>query len=159
MTDIPATASPTVDFWRSLRYFNLYRLMLAGIFVLVGGLFGSSLSLGTHNWKMFFIASLLYAMAAGFSFVLLKLQWPRFNLQLAGQVIADIVGLTLLSYASGGIQSSIGLLLLVSLAAAGLVSRGKITLFFAALASIATLLEHAGKICGGQPVVGTTTRP
>jgi two-component system sensor histidine kinase PilS (NtrC family) len=143
MTNIPAAVSPTVDFWRSLRYFNLYRLMLASIFVLLGGMFGSSLSLGTHNWKMFFIASLLYAMAAVFSFVLLKLQWPRFNLQLAGQVVVDIVGLTVLSYASGGIQSSIGLLLLVSLAAAGLVSRGKITLFFAALASIATLLEHA----------------
>ena len=77
------------------------------------------------------------------SFVLLKLQWPRFNLQLAGQIATDIVVLTMLSYASGGIQSSIGLLLLVSLAAAGLVSRGRITLFFAALASIATLLEHS----------------
>lgn len=143
MTDIRAAGFPTFDFWRSLRYFNLYRLMLAGIFVILGGMFGSSLSLGTHNWKLFFIASLLYATATAFSFVLLKLQWPRFNLQLAGQVVADIVGLTVLSYASGGIQSSIGLLLLVSLAAAGLVSRGKITLFFAALASIATLLEHA----------------
>jgi len=143
MTDIPAAGSPTVDFWRSLRYFNLYRLTLAGIFVFLGGIFGSSLSLGTHNWKIFFVASLLYAAAAALSFVLLKLQWPRFNWQLAGQVVADIAGLTVLSYASGGIQSSIGLLLLVSLAAAGLVSRGKITLFFAALASIATLLEHA----------------
>ena len=143
MTDIPAATSPTVDFWRSLRYFNLYRLALASIFVFLGGMFGTSLSLGTHNWKIFFVSSLLYAMAAGSSFVLLKLRWPRFNLQLAGQVVADIVGLTALSYASGGIQSSIGLLLLVSLAAAGLVSRGKITLFFAALASIATLLEHA----------------
>jgi two-component system sensor histidine kinase PilS (NtrC family) len=143
MTDIRAAGFPTFDFWRSLRYFNLYRLMLAGIFVILGGMFGSSLSLSTHNWKLFFIASLLYATATAFSFVLLKLQWPRFNLQLAGQVVADIVGLTVLSYASGGIQSSIGLLLLVSLAAAGLVSRGKITLFFAALASIATLLEHA----------------
>ena len=72
----------------------------------------------------------------------LRLRWPRFTWQLAGQIGADIVGLTVLSYASGGIQSSIGLLLLVSLAAAGLISRGKITLFFAALASIAALLEH-----------------
>lgn len=143
MTDIPVTSSPTVDFWRSLRYFNLYRLTLAGIFVLLAGIFRSSLSLGPHNWKTFFVASLLYAVAAAFSYVLLKLKWPRFTWQLAGQIVADIVGLTVLSHASGGIQSSIGLLLLVSLAAAGLISRGRITLFFAALASIAALLEHA----------------
>ena len=143
MTDHPAADFPTVDFWRSLRYFNYYRLTLAIIFVVVGGIFGSSLSLGPHNWRTFFAASLLYAAAAAFSLVLLRLQWPRFAWQLAGQVIIDIVGLTALSHASGGIQSSIGLLLLVSLAAAGLISRGRITLFFAALASIATLLEHA----------------
>src|SRR5674476_1553052 len=142
MTDNTAADFPTVDFWRSLRYFNLYRLMLAGIFVFLAEIFSSSLSLGPHNWKTFFVSSLLYAVATAASFVLLKLQWPRFTLQLAGQVVADIVGLTVLAYASGGIQSSIGLLLLVSLAAAGLISRGRTTLFFAALASIAMLLEH-----------------
>jgi len=142
MTDNPAADIPTVDFWRSLRYFNLYRLTLAGIFVFLAETFGSSLSLGSHNWKLFFVSSLIYAAATAFSFVLLKLQWPRFTWQLAGQIAADIVGLTVLSYASGGIQSSIGLLLLVSLAAAGLISRGRTTLFFAALASIAMLLEH-----------------
>jgi two-component system sensor histidine kinase PilS (NtrC family) len=143
MTDNTAENFPTVDFWRSLRYFNLYRLALAGIFVFLAEIFSSSLSLGPHNWKTFFVSSLLYAVATAASFVLLKLKWPRFALQLAGQVVADIVGLTVLAYASGGIQSSIGLLLLVSLAAAGLISRGKITLFFASLASIAALLEHA----------------
>lgn len=142
-TDHSTADFPTVDFWRSLRYFNFYRLTLAIIFVLLGGIFGSSLSLGPHNWRTFFVASLLYAAATAFSLVLLRLQWPRFTWQLAGQIIVDIIGLTALSHASGGIQSSIGLLLLVSLAAAGLISRGKITLFFAALASIATLLEHA----------------
>lgn len=143
MTDHPAADSYTADFWRSLRYFNLYRLTLAGIFVFLSAVLGSALLLGPQHWKTFFVASLLYAAATAVSLVLLRLHWPRFTLQLAGQVIADIIGLTVLSYASGGIQSSIGLLLLVSLAAAGLISRGRITLFFAALASIATLLEHA----------------
>ena len=143
MTDRPTADITTVDFWRSLRYFNLYRLTLASIFVFVGGVFGSALSLGPNNWRTFFVASVLYAVATALSLVLLRLQWPRFTWQLAGQVITDIVGLTVLSHASGGIQSNIGLLLLVSLASAGLISRGRITLFFAALASIATLLEHA----------------
>src|SRR5574340_135140 len=143
MTDKLIADFPTVDFWRSLRYFNLYRLALASLFVFLAGTFGPSLSLGERNWTVFFTASLIYAAVVIFSFVPLKLRWPRFAWQLAGQVGGDIAGLSVLSYASGGIQSSIGLLLLVSLAAAGLISRGKITLFFAALASIAALLEHS----------------
>ncbi|HYR05402.1 MAG TPA: PAS domain-containing protein, partial [Gallionella sp.] len=132
-----------VDFWRSLRYFNWYRLALASLFVFLAGVFSTSLSLGEHDRVMFFTASEIYAAVVMLSFVPLQLHWPRFTLQLAVQVGGDIVGLSVLSYASGGIQSNIGLLLMVSLAAAGLISRGKITLFFAALASIAALLEHS----------------
>ena len=143
MTEKLVADFPTVDFWRSLRYFNLYRLVLASLFVFLAGIFGPSLSLGERNWTVFFVASLVYAAVAMLSFVPLRLRWPRFTWQLAGQVGGDIAVLSVISHASGGIQSSIGLLLLVSLAAAGMISRGKITLFFAASASIAALLEHS----------------
>ena len=132
-----------IDFWRSLYYFNLYRLALTSLFVVLSGVFGTQLSLGARSWSVFFVASCIYTAAVLISFLTLYLRWPRFTWQLAGQVSGDIVGLSVLSYASGGVQSNIGLLLMVSLAAAGLISRGKITLFFAALASIAALLEHS----------------
>lgn len=143
MNDKPAAEFPRADFWRSLNYFNLYRLTLASFLVLLAGVFGPWLSLGTRNWKIFFATSLVYAAAVVLSFVLLRLRWPRFVVQLALLVCGDIAALSVISHASGGIQSNIGLLLLVSLAAAGMISRGKITLFFAALASIAALLEHS----------------
>ncbi|MBI5627230.1 MAG: PAS domain-containing protein [Nitrosomonadales bacterium] len=133
----------TVDYWRSLRYFNWYRLTLAGLFMLLAGVFGTSLSLGARNWTAFFVVSAIYAVVVILSFIPLRLRWPRFNWQLAALIVSDIAVLSVLSHASGGIQSNIGLLLMVSLAAAGLTSRGKITLFFAALASIAALLEHS----------------
>ncbi len=142
MTDKPVADFPPVDFWRSLRYFNLYRLTLAGILVILAGTFGPSLSQGTSHLLLFFGTSMVYLLVVLLSFVPLQLQWPRFTWQLAVQIGGDIVGLTVLSYASGGIKSNVGLLLLVSLAAGGLISRGKITLFFAAMASIAALLEH-----------------
>jgi len=146
MADKLITVFPTVDFWRSLRYFNLYRMLLVSFFVFIAGTFGTSLSLGARNWTIFFVSSVIYAGVVMVSFITLRLRWPRFVLQLAGQVAGDIVGLSVLSYASGGIQSSIGMLLLISLAAAGMISRGKITLFFAALASIAALLEHSYEV-------------
>jgi two-component system sensor histidine kinase PilS (NtrC family) len=154
MADQTAADFPPVDFWRSLRYFNLYRLTLASLFVFLAGAFGSALSLSERNWTIFFVGSLVYAAVVALSFVPLRLGWPRFAWQLAIQIGGDIAGLTVLSYASGGIQSSIGLLMLVSLAAAGLISRGKITLFFAALASIAALLEHSYAVLYDDAVPG-----
>lgn len=143
ITDKVIAEFSPADLWRPLLYFNLYRLTLASLFVLLSGVFGSSLSLGAHRLMLFFGSSVVYLAVVVVSFVLLRLRWPRFSWQLAGQMGGDIAGLTVLSYASGGIQSNIGLLLLVSLAAAGMISRGRITLFFAALASIAALLEHS----------------
>jgi len=143
MTDKSAAEFPPANYWRSLSYFNLYRLALASLFVFLAWAFGSSLSLGARNWTIFFAASLIYMAAVVLSYALLRLRWPRFVVQLAAQIGTDIVVLSVISHASGGIQSNIGLLLLVSLAAAGMISRGRITLFFAALASIAALLEHS----------------
>jgi two-component system sensor histidine kinase PilS (NtrC family) len=73
--------------------------------------------------------------------------WRRnFHLQLGVQVSADILFIVVLMFASGGISSGLGLLLLSGLAAAGLISRGRLTLFYAALASIAVLLEHTVQV-------------
>ncbi|MDO8414330.1 MAG: histidine kinase dimerization/phospho-acceptor domain-containing protein [Gallionellaceae bacterium] len=129
--------------WRSVYIFNFYRLLLGSLFVFLAGTFGDALSFGSRNLPLFFYTSLVYVALALVSFVAIKFRWPRFNWQLAFQVGTDIVCVTVLSHASGGIQSSMGVLLLVSLAAAGMISRGRITLFFAALATIAMLLQHS----------------
>src|SRR3989304_5029660 len=117
MTDKLVDTLPPADFWRSLRYFNLYRLILASIFMFLASRFGTGLSLVVRNESLFSAASVVYAAIVLLSFITIRLRWPRFNLQLAWQVGGDIAGLTVLSYASGELQSSLGLLLLMSMAA------------------------------------------
>ncbi len=131
------------DFWRSLYYFNLYRLTLAGFILFIALVFDAESMFGTVKGQLFLMTGGLYAAAVLLSFFSLGLRWVSFAGQLAIQVCTDVVALTVLAHASGGIQSSVGLLLMVSLAVAGIVSRGKITLFFSALASLAALLEHS----------------
>jgi two-component system sensor histidine kinase PilS (NtrC family) len=130
------------DFWRSLNYFNLYRLALVSFIVFIALVFNTERLLGEEKGHLFQMTALFYAVIVLLSFVPLRLRWLQFPTQLAVQVCSDIVALTVLAHASGGVQSSVGLLLMVSMAVAGIISRGKITLFFAALASIAALLEH-----------------
>ncbi|MBK7491717.1 MAG: hypothetical protein IPI17_06690 [Nitrosomonas sp.] len=74
--------------------------------------------------------------------LLIRLRFPGFNRQLAIQVISDIAFFSLMLYASGGLQSGLGVLLLVSLAGAGLISRGRLALFFASIATISLLLQE-----------------
>jgi two-component system sensor histidine kinase PilS (NtrC family) len=129
--------------WRSIYYFNLYRLILSSLLVFLFGSFGSALALIAHSLRLFYDTSVVYVILAVTFQLAIRLRKPKFSVQLAVQVSADIICVTLLMYAGGGIQSGLGILLLMSLAATGLISRGRITLFFAALASIAILLEHS----------------
>lgn len=129
--------------WRSIYLFNFYRLALGILFVFLVSTFGNDLTFGSRDLPLFFRTSIIYIVLALASLLAVRLRWPRFDMQLAFQVGTDIVCVTVMSHASGGIQSGMGVLLLVSLTAAGLISRGKITLFFAAVASIAILLQHS----------------
>ncbi len=133
------------SYWRSLHFFNIYRMAIA-LVLFIGALYGQSTShLGSYDRSLFMQVSsgyLLFGVAcAGF----IRTRW-QFNAQLAAQVVVDIGFIVVLIYASNGISSGLGLLLLTTLAGAGLISRGRLTLFYAALASIAVLLEHSYEV-------------
>jgi len=126
--------------WRPFHYFNLYRLVLASL-VLLAALLPAGWIAALHlaDSPLFVLAAGLYLslVAAG---LLASLHWQhRFNMQLSLQVLIDIIAISLLVYASGGVGSGVGTLLLVSLATASLVGRGRLVLFYAALATLATL--------------------
>jgi two-component system sensor histidine kinase PilS (NtrC family) len=132
-------------YWRSLFYFNVYRLIVATLLLVTAVVFSESL-FGSRSLNLYFYASAAYILSTVVFFVTATSRRPDFNLQIALQVGADVLFITLLTYTSGGVSSGLGLLLLASLAAAGIISRGRLTLFFASIASIAVLLEHTYEV-------------
>jgi two-component system sensor histidine kinase PilS (NtrC family) len=133
------------SYWRSLHFFNFYRLVIA--LVLLGGVLLSRnlLQLGSHDRTLFIQVTVIYLLFGLVCAAATRTRW-YFNSQIAIQVMADIGFVTILIYASRGITSGLGLLLLTTLAGAGLISRGRLALFYAALASIAVLLEQAYEV-------------
>ena len=131
------------SFWVSLRLFNVYRMLLAAVFLAAVMIFGDSLNFGSHNLAQFKYVSGVYLLLAVAFQVLLEKNRGYFNIQLSMHVLADIVATVMLMNASDGFRSGLGVMLLISLAAAALVSRGALMLFYAALASIAILLEQS----------------
>ncbi len=133
-------------YWLSLRYFNLFRLVVSGTFAVAYALFGAVHTFGAYHPTLFFTTSIGYLLFALLLIVPIDVHWPRFNLLLSVQVTADVVFVTLLMHASGGIQSGLGLLLIGPLVATGMVSRGRLAMFHAAVASISLLLEQTYQV-------------
>jgi two-component system sensor histidine kinase PilS (NtrC family) len=130
------------SYWRSLFYFNVYRLIVATLLLVTAVVFSDSV-FGSRNIQLYLYSSAAYIVFTLLFFITITSRRPDFNLQIAVHEAVDVLFITLFTYASGGVSSGLGLLLLASLAAAGIISRGRLTLFFASLASIAVLTEHA----------------
>lgn len=130
------------SFWISLRYFNLYRIAVTTLFLAVTLLYGDNLKLGAHSLELFRYVCGTYLLLGVVFQVVLRRQHEHFNLQLSLHVFTDIVAITLLMYASGGIRSGLGVMLLISLIGAAILAPRRLTFLYAALGTIALLLEQ-----------------
>jgi len=130
------------SFWTSLRYFNIYRIAVAALFLGITLFYGDALNLGSYRLNFFRVVCVAYLAAALVFHSLLRNLRDLFNLQLSAHLSLDIVAITLLMYASGGIHSGLGVMLLIALTGAALVAPRTLALLYAALAAIALLLEQ-----------------
>ena len=129
-------------YWRALYYFNLYRLVLSVALTSIA-LSGAKIAkLGERNPELFAWACLSFAAMAVFNMITITRGTPAFRQQAYFQFTADAVLITLLAHASGGIGSGLSLLLMVSVAGAGVVLSGRMTVFFAALCTTFAFSEH-----------------
>jgi two-component system sensor histidine kinase PilS (NtrC family) len=137
-----ADSALTESYWRSLQYFSVYRLVAGAVFLIAFLLSGGGANLASQNPALFLWVDSAYLVVA-FAFLLTfrRANWA-FNLQLSVQVACDVAFLTVLMYASGGAKSGIAFMLVVVVAGAALVGQGRLTLFFAALATLAVLIEQ-----------------
>ncbi|HSJ99403.1 MAG TPA: histidine kinase dimerization/phospho-acceptor domain-containing protein, partial [Myxococcota bacterium] len=151
---VPAKARSRISFvveadettWRTLSVFCSYRMVLA-LFVAAAFVFlNRFFNLGVLAPKIVVPTLIVYALAAAALFVPARVREPSLTIQVTVGVFVDIVAVVLLMYASGGVRSGLGVILLVSLAAAGLITRGHLAYFHAATASLAVLLEQSFQI-------------
>ena len=146
----PATSGYYASHWRSLDYFNLYRLILAAALVYTSLLFGDSDLFRPGASERFQGFAYAYLVIAALFVLGIRARWPGFQIQLTAHIIADIILVTLLMTTSERLAGGLGLLLVISIASGGLVGSGRLTLLYAAMASIAVLLQHGFSILGGS---------
>jgi two-component system sensor histidine kinase PilS (NtrC family) len=147
----PASQGYYASHWRSLDYFNLYRLTLAVALAFSGLLFGESDLFREGAGERFQGFAYAYLVIAALFVLGIRARWPMFQIQLTAHITADIIFVMLLMSTSERLADGMGLLLVISIASGGLVGSGRLTLLYAAMASIAVLLQHGFNILRGSP--------
>ncbi len=133
---------PAQQAWLLVKVYLIYRIILACLFVfLYYGRLGFSLT-SIDNHLLFAFSSHSYFILTVISGICVIWRLTSYAAQAQLLIFTDIVILTLLMHACGGVNSGIGTLLAVSIAASGLLIGGRCTILFAALASLAVLTEQ-----------------
>jgi two-component system sensor histidine kinase PilS (NtrC family) len=133
---------PARQAWLLLKVFLVYRLILAGLFVALFYSYTDSSLLGAYDSKLFTYSSQSYLILSILSAICIAWRLTSYTTQAQLLIFTDILILTLIMHASGGIDSGMGTLLAVSIAAGGLLIGGRCAMLFAALASLAVLTEQ-----------------
>ena len=127
--------------WKSLLYFSAYRFFLAGLLFVVSLVNPASFQPFSINQVRAITGGYFLAMAI--ALISARVFRRHFNWQVSLQVLADIAVFITLVHFNGELFGSLGVMLLVTLAGAGLVGQGRLVLFYAAMATLSVLFEQA----------------
>jgi two-component system sensor histidine kinase PilS (NtrC family) len=128
--------------WKPLRLLSFYRLILAGLLAVLFFSIPEDTGLGARHTDLYTVTAivyLLFSLLAGFA---ARLRQPGYELQTVVAVIIDIIAITLLMFASGGLASGLGILLLIAVAAGSILLPGRMAYLFAAVAAMAVMGEE-----------------
>ena len=133
---------PAQQAWGLLHVFMAYRLLLASLFIILLYQQSESILVSTYFNELYVYSSRCYFLLTIISIACVFWRLTSYTTQAQLLVFTDIILLTLLMHACGGIKSGIGFLIAVSIASGGLLIGGICAVLFAAIASLAVLGEQ-----------------
>lgn len=132
--------------WNSLKLYNAYRLLVTLILLATQNATNHAEFPHNIDSDLFFSLVSGYFVFSCISAILTWLEKPNLDFSLPLQIIVDIVFIILLMHLQPDGLSGIGLLLIVTIVSASLISEGRLALFYAAIATIGILLEQSYRI-------------
>ena len=125
-----------------LRIYTYYRTLLGSVLLLMFQIEFAPKILGNDNPDLFLYTSAAYT---GINFMTLIVMWrlkySPSQRKLFGSLLVDVIAIGLLMHTSGGAVSGLGYLLLVAIAAGGIMLRERISFFLAAITTVVVIGE------------------
>ena len=156
LNSLPVNSSNTALSWRILLLLNFFRLLIP---VVLGVLMVTirPAPVGTSFPALFIATLFAYALFALACLISLKSRWPGIVTQAVAHVAIDIIAITTLTYASGGMVSGLAALLILPVAGASLIVAPRLGMLLAATATLALLFQQALNIFKGASDSGEIT--
>lgn len=151
MSATESTTAIADENWKLLYFLNLYRAVIGALATAVAVSPIAIAPFGDEAPVLFAVCAVIYLILAIIGAALARARQLDFESQATFFAFADISVLTILIHTSGGLQSGMGLLLIIAVAAASLMLSRRFTIFFAALATIAIGIEHNWEVLNGGP--------
>lgn len=125
-----------------LRVYTYYRTLLGSLLLMMFQIQFAPKVLGNDNPELFFYTSLAYTAINLMTLIVMwRLKYSPSQRKLFGSLLIDVVAISLLMHASGGAISGLGYLLLIAIAAGGIMLRERISFFLAAITTIVVISE------------------
>ncbi len=136
--------------WRVMMTTNALRLLVASLLLILFFTGGEPRIFGDRYPALFSAVAAGYLVVAIISGFAIHQRWMPIGIQAASQSMVDIIAITLLMHASGGLSSGLGGLLIVFVGATSLVLPMQMPSIIAALATFAILGEQVFAQFTGQ---------
>ncbi|MGH8186370.1 MAG: hypothetical protein ACREUC_07385, partial [Steroidobacteraceae bacterium] len=127
--------------WRVLALVNLFRLLVALLLTIL--FFAvTPTRVGQAYPALFAGTTAAYFAYAALSIISVRRRWADASMQTFISVCIDVLAISLITYASGGMTSGLASVLLLPIGAAAFVVRQRLALMFAAIAALALLAQQ-----------------
>lgn len=143
--------------WRVLRLVNIFRTLVSVFLLAMFLVSDEPRIIGAVHPDLFFATALAYFVAGAMNDFAVTQRWPTLAAQSLAQILVDIVAIMFLVHASGGLESGLGNLLIVSVGAISLIWSRRRAVLFGALAAIGVLIEQYYGVLKGTATIADST--
>jgi two-component system sensor histidine kinase PilS (NtrC family) len=141
-TAATAVQAPSDLAWRVIGLVNLYRLLVPPVILATQWLLGPQW-LGPHQRPSMLTGVCIAYFAAGTLLVLSRrLAWPSLRLVALVNGLVDSLAVALILYASGGVASGLGILLVIPVGAMAVLAEGRDGFLIAAVGALCVLVQQ-----------------
>jgi two-component system, NtrC family, sensor histidine kinase PilS len=128
--------------WRIVGLTNLYRLLAVLVLLVVHLLTQPTPAFGSAAPQLFRLILLVYFVLAVLLTLAGRRYWPGRRALVLAHAIVDAGAIAMLMYASGGVSSNLGILLVIPVGSMALLALGREALVIAAIAALAILVQQ-----------------
>jgi len=143
--------------WRVLRLVNIFRTLVSVFLLAMFLVSDDPRIIGAIHPDLFFATALTYFVFGAMNDFAVTQRWPTLAAQSLAQVLMDIVAIMSLTHASGGLESGLGNLLIVSVGAISLIWSRRRAVLFGAMAAIGVLTEQYYSVLQGVATIADST--